>query len=101
PTWHFSYVDTLEQRREGDIIGQSVTLMPSGRIYNTNTRFYLLNKEDSIILETSYETTVQEGMDKWKLVGRGSFEYTDQRLSIQASAEAAEDIIFSLEISLD
>lgn len=66
--WHFSYVDTIRQRHEGDVVGQSTTVMPSGRMYTTSSRYFKKIVNDEIVFEFSYNILVHEGLQAWKIL---------------------------------
>ncbi|XP_071522346.1 uncharacterized protein [Panulirus ornatus] len=100
PKWNFSYVDTLEQRQEGDVIGQSTTIMPSGRIYTTSSRYFKRNVNDETVFEFSYNILVHEGLQTWRIFGQTSFKWTLTHLSLQASVEVGDLVVFGLEASL-
>ncbi|XP_064091879.1 uncharacterized protein LOC135205348 [Macrobrachium nipponense] len=101
PAWHFSYVDTLQQRPNGDMVGQSTTVMPSGRIYSSSSRIYKNTTQKRAIFEMSYDVLIRDGMNVWKIVLQESFDWSSEHLRLQSSAEVGNITVFGLELAMD
>ncbi|XP_068224694.1 apolipophorins-like isoform X2 [Palaemon carinicauda] len=101
PAWHFSYVDTLQQRPNGDMVGYSTTVMPSGRIYSSSSRMYKNTTNKRAIYEMSYDVLIRDGMNVWKIVLQGSFDWSTEHLRLQSSSEVGNITVFGLELAVD
>ncbi|ROT73825.1 hypothetical protein C7M84_007698 [Penaeus vannamei] len=101
PAWHFSYVDTLQQRYEGDVVGQSTTVMPSGRVYSSSSRYFKGKDGDRLVFDFSYDILVRDGVDTWKIAARESFEWSSNLLNLHCGLEIGDVTLFGFEMTLD
>ena len=61
-------MDTILQRAPGELVGQSVTSMPSGRLYTTATRAKLHMEDEVTSLEIDYDATVKDDQRDWHVL---------------------------------
>lgn len=66
-TWYFSYVDTLEQQTEGEMLGFSTTVMPSGRVYITTSRYLMKTEGAKFHIELYLDILVRDGSLSWNI----------------------------------
>nr|XP_045610895.1 uncharacterized protein LOC123766095 [Procambarus clarkii] len=100
PAWHFSYVDMLEQRAGGEMVGHSTTVMPSGRVHTSSSRYFKSNVNNTFIFEFSYDILVRDGLRTWKILMEESFEWSGRHISLEASVREGEEAVTGLEVSL-
>ncbi|XP_076054699.1 uncharacterized protein LOC143033306 isoform X2 [Oratosquilla oratoria] len=101
PDLFFTYVDTLQQRPEGDVVGQSITTMPSGRVYSSSSRFLFRSNEDELVLSTYYDVRANEDQQEFKISAQQALEFRRDHLSFHASVHLGQLPLFGLEFSLD
>ena len=58
----------MVQKTPGEIFGQSVTTMPSGRHYTTASRAKFQSGEGATALEIDYDTNVRDGEKLWHVL---------------------------------
>ncbi|XP_042237641.1 uncharacterized protein LOC121876526 isoform X2 [Homarus americanus] len=99
--WQFIYTDTTQQREEGDVVGQSIAVMPSGRTSTTSSRYFRKAEDDNVVFELSYEILIRDGPRTWEIVAEESFKWSPTHLNLQASVNEGGVTIFGLEICLE
>ncbi|KAK3894019.1 hypothetical protein Pcinc_002206 [Petrolisthes cinctipes] len=104
PHWHFSYLDTLEQIREGEWVGHSYTQMPSSRQYTTTSTLAMHSLgHDDFLVESRQEMQVMEteGEHSWTIIAEESVLWTATNVSLQANFYIENDNIFGIEASME
>ncbi|XP_050693737.1 uncharacterized protein LOC126984229 isoform X3 [Eriocheir sinensis] len=101
PSWHFSYVDTLEQQAGGEVLGFSTTVMPSGRVYTTTTTYRMAAETAKLFVEIHFEILIQDGTQSWNISGQQICKWNSSGIILEASVKAGKLDVFGLEISLE
>ncbi|XP_063871498.1 uncharacterized protein LOC135106420 isoform X3 [Scylla paramamosain] len=99
--WHFSYIDTLEQEAEGKVLGFSTTVMPSGRIYTTTSRYFMNTKNSVIQFEIYLDILVKDGSVSWNITGQEVLKWTPSGITLVGSVKVGQVDVFGLEASLE
>ncbi|XP_045126052.1 uncharacterized protein LOC123513172 isoform X2 [Portunus trituberculatus] len=99
--WYFSYIDTLEQQTEGEVLGVSTTVMPSGRIYATTSRYFINTKNSITQFEIYFDIMVKDGSVSWNIIGQEAFKCTPSGITLVANVKAGQVEVFGLEASLE